>query len=173
MPAPRLNIGLIGAEDFGLSERLAKVGHVVTPNVPWDGIGAYECVLLALAEDDLHDAIPRLVPHASPRQIFFHTCLAEGVDVLTELQAVSIALHPQGQLCVVGSEDELSETIAVMLVHEMDLEPVTVPEAERKELIDALAAIDRTRAQQRSILASMRSGGAARLVQQAIQNPLV
>lgn len=168
MGAPRLRVAVIGHEDFGLAAALSSVGHHVSRSVAWDQVSDFECVVLALSEPDLVDSIPRLVPYSAPRQIFIHTCLAAGVDVLSELQAVGVAMHPVGELCAVGAEDELSETIANMLSLELGLRPVVVQETERADLVAALAEVEAARQTQQKALARMRSDATAALVEAAI-----
>ncbi|MEJ5927666.1 hypothetical protein WG915_03430 [Corynebacterium sp. H128] len=161
MGAPRLNIAVVGTSSAGraLASRLVDAGHTCTHDVPWSDLGDYSAVLLALESELLPDVISRLEQTMTGKHIVLHSALGAGSDVLAELGSVAIAMHPldSGAFVVSTSEDELSRTIAELLVSEMGGYSIRVPDAERAVLPEAQRKIAEAAQLQREALAMAES----------------
>ncbi|AKK03984.1 hypothetical protein [Corynebacterium epidermidicanis] len=160
MTKPRMRIGVIGHLDYQLADRLENAGHSVEWRVPWEAVAEFDCLLLAVSAEDLPDVVARLRGRVRQRQIVIHTCVELGARALRELGGVAIALHPIDDLCAVGAEDELSETVATLLVQEMELRPVMVPEGDRVALGAALRKVVEVKQSLANLEASFESDGA-------------
>ena len=88
---PRLLVGAVfGASP--LAERFERAGHTVRPldiaNDP-GAVAHVDLVLLDAPAADIRTACEVLAEHARPRQMFLHTALDEGQQLLDDVEAVS------------------------------------------------------------------------------------
>lgn len=160
MAGPRLRLAAIGTDRSAdpLLYALLDAGHQVEWPVSWDDVGSYSGVLLRLSEEDLADAISRLEERVTAQQIVIHTCLEVGAEPLLDLPAVGIAMHrlSSGDT-IVDTNDEISATVASVLISELQGNPVPVPAGERRALARALELVEQSRKLQREALGSVRS----------------
>lgn len=171
MTAPRMRIAVYGSSPAGLqlADGLAAAGHKVLPLRQLEGTGAgdgvadAQCVILAVSPGLLPRVVELVAPHVRDGQIFIHTSLAQGVQVLDDLEtrgAIVIAAAPVSvDRWAVTFLDELGGTIAGLLLGELGATGIEVPDAER-----ALLAARVTHAQMLGALAAEAAEGVRRMM---------
>lgn len=145
---PRLVIGAVFGET-PLALKLEQAGHAVHPVDPIEDPGAIQHVDLVLLDsnaDGVEWAAERLSPYARPQQMFLHTALTHGAQLLDEVETahavVMCANNLFADVWVTSAADELGETVVGLLVTEIGGMSVPVQDAERGRL----AAAQRLRA---------------------------
>ena len=122
---PRLLVGAV----FGVSplaERFERAGHTVRAldidNDP-GAIAHVDLVLLDAPSADIRTACETLADHARPRQMFLHTALDEGQQLLDDVetaQAITMCAHNIfDNVWVTSAADELGETVVGLLITEI------------------------------------------------------
>lgn len=147
MRAPRLTVGVLADEDdevdFGLL--LSAVGHDVSWLHAAHEARDFELVVLSVRDDRLPDLIEELAPDARRGQMFLHTSLGHGVQVLDPLEptgALVLAAHPlNDDLWAIGAADELGETVIELLVAEIGGQSVPVSETQRARLAAGMSYV--------------------------------
>lgn len=143
MRAPRLTVGAFidETDDTKFAESLHGVGHDVTSLNDPEEAADYELIVLSVRETDLPDLVRQLAPQARRGQIYLHTCLGYGVQVLDDVEthgAVVAAAHPlTPEFWVTAATDELGETIVELLVGELGGDARAVPDTQRARLAAA------------------------------------
>ena len=123
--APRLLVGAIPGYS-PLTHELQRAGHTVRPIDVSDDPGAIAHVDLVLLEGragDIRTAAALLAAHARPRQMFLHTALEEGPQLLDDVetaQAITMCAHNLfGDIWVTSAADEIGETVVGLLIAEI------------------------------------------------------
>lgn len=164
---PRLLVGKIGpATD--LTAGLERAGHSVVALDPADPgqIAHVDLVLI-----DAHDPATvrawaaRFAPHARAEQMFIHTALLGGAQLLDEVEtarAIVMCAHQIGQSTwVTSAADEMGEAVVAMLLAEAGATAVPIADTVRP----TLAAAQELRARQHAVLVDAHT-----LTTQAIPN---
>ena len=144
MRAPRLTVGAFrdGTDDSGLADSLRAVGHHVTFVEDPAAAADYELVLLSVRETALPALVTQLSARARRGQIYLHTNLGHGTQVLDDIEtsgAVVAAASPlTAELWVTAATDELGETIVELLLGELGVRGRPVPDTQRTRLTAAL-----------------------------------
>lgn len=147
MRAPRLNIALIadGQDRVRMGELLAGVGHHVAPVSEFSEINNFELIVISVSDDHLAGVVEKLSLFARSGQMFLHTSLAHGIQIMDPLEtegAIVMAAHPLGEdRWVATALDELGETIVGLLVGELGGSIVEIPESKRMQLAAALTYV--------------------------------
>ncbi|MDR7330303.1 6PGD fold domain-containing protein [Corynebacterium guangdongense] len=146
MQAPRLRAAVLvdASGSDVIVQQLQAVGHHVTV---LDGVADvesaadHELVVLAVGENCLPDLVEMLAARARRGQIYLHTSLGHGIQVMDPLEttgAVVIAAHQLGErVWATAAADELGETIVGLLVGEFGGNAVAVTETQRARLAAA------------------------------------
>lgn len=123
--APRLAVGAV----FGptpLALEFERAGHIVRPvdaEADPGAIAQVDLVLLDAPADQVRLAAGLLASHARPRQMFLHTVLEEGPQLLDDVetaQAIVMCAHNVfADVWVTSAADELGETVVGLLVAEV------------------------------------------------------
>ena len=134
---PRLLVGAV----FGatpLAERFERAGHTVRPLDIHDDPGAVAHVDLVLLDGpsaDIRTACERVADHARPRQMFLHTALEEGQQLLDDVEtshAITMCAHNIfDNVWVTSAADELGETVVGLLVAEIGGVSLRIPDQAR------------------------------------------
>lgn len=142
MQAPRMRVGVYGDSRLStLPDQLAQVGHDVCfldydPDPP--SVEELDMVVLEVRESLLEAAVERLAERSRRGQIFVHTSLPHGVQVMDPLEVTGAVVIALGQLSpqrwAVTTVDEVGETIADLLIGELGASALHVTEAERLRL---------------------------------------
>ena len=110
-----------------------------------DEITDHELIVLAISEEALPEAVSALSARARRGQIYLHTSLGYGVQVLDLLETtgaiVGAAHQVNERLWVTEAADELGETIVELLVGELGGSAVRINESQRPRLAAALTYI--------------------------------
>lgn len=144
MRAPRLNIGVLadGENRVDLYRELAAAEHTVDTVMTPENIRDFELVIIAVEDNRLPDTIARLAGHARRGQMFLHTSLMHGIQVMDPLEtagAIVMAAHPLGEdRWVAASTDELGETIVGLLVGELGGAVIQIDDSQRRQLSAAV-----------------------------------
>lgn len=122
---PRLLVGAV----FGptpLAEQFERAGHTVRPLVIREDPGAVahvDLVLLDAPSDEIRAACGILADYARPRQMFLHTALGEGQQLLDDVEtahAITMCAHNIfDNVWVTSAADELGETVVGLLIAEI------------------------------------------------------
>ena len=122
---PRLLVGAV----FGVSplaERFERAGHTVRAlDIEQDpgAVAHVDLVLLDGPSADIRTACEILADHARPRQMFLHTALDEGQQLLDDVevaQAITMCAHNIfDNVWVTSAADELGETVVGLLIAEI------------------------------------------------------
>lgn len=122
---PRLLVGAV----FGpspLAEQFERAGHTVRPLDVREDPGAVAHVDLVLLDGPLADirtASELVADYARPRQMFLHTALDEGQQLLDEVEtshAITMCAHNLfDNVWVTSAADELGETVVGLLITEI------------------------------------------------------
>lgn len=149
---PRLLVGAVFGENQFTSE-LERAGHVVRRiDVERDpgAIAHVDLVLLDGTAEDVRWAAAELAPFARPRQMFLHTVLEEGAQLLDDVetaQAIVMCAHNLfGQVWVTSAADEVGETVVGLLLAEIGGTSMRVNDADRLTIAAAqnLRALEST-----------------------------
>lgn len=147
MTAPRLRVGIVGdsAEGRRLGEQLRGVGHTVEQLTDLTEAADRELVLIAATEEDLPGLVDQLSARARRGQVYLHTCLAHGVQVLDPLETSGAVVIAAAELSprrwAVTAADELGQTVVELLVGELGAGVVTVTDAQRLRLATAMTYV--------------------------------
>lgn len=161
---PRLHIGAV----FGptpLAVELERAGHLVRPLNPHDAasIDDADLVLLDADEAAVVRAADALKDHARDKQMFLHTALGAGAQLLDDVETtgaiVMCAANLFGNVWVTSAADEVGETIVGLIVTEIGGTNIPIVDTQRP----ALVAAQRLRA-----LESVLRGDAADILRQAL-----
>ncbi len=132
-----------GENPVQLLAELREAGHDVTEVHNPALIGDVELVVIAVADARLPETVERLALHSHRGQMFLHTSLVHGIQVMDPLEtegAIVMAAHPLGEdRWVAAATDELGETIVGLLVGELGGQVVEVADAQRRQLAAALS----------------------------------
>ncbi|QGU05553.1 6PGD fold domain-containing protein [Corynebacterium comes] len=139
MQAPRMRVGVYGDTRLStLPDQLAQVGHDVyyldyDPDPP--SLEELDMVILEVRESLLEAAVEKLAERSRRGQIFVHTSLSHGVQIMDPLEvtgAVVMALGELGpQRWAVTTVDEVGDTISDLLVGEIGASGFHFTDAER------------------------------------------
>lgn len=142
MQAPRMRVGVYGDTRIStLPDQLARVGHDVSyldydPDPP--RMEDLDMVVLEVRETLLEAAVEKLAERSRRGQIFVHTSLTHGVQVMDPLEVTGAVVIALGQLSpqrwAVSTVDEVGETIADLVVGELGASIFHFTDAERLRL---------------------------------------
>jgi len=135
--APRLLVGAVFGES-PLAFELERAGHIVRPIDAERDPGAIAHVDLVLLEgsaDEVRWAAAQLAPYARPRQMFLHTVLEEGAQLLDDVEtahAIVMCAHNLfGEVWVTSAADEVGETVVGLLLAEVGGTSMRINDADR------------------------------------------
>ncbi|WP_026196291.1 hypothetical protein [Corynebacterium lubricantis] len=139
MSAPRLNVGLIGAPS--ISHYLREAGHTVSFIEP-QAASEYDLIVFGAEGEELEVAVEETAPFARHGQIYVHTALDYGIQVLDPIETTGAVVAAAHQLTdhvwATTAADELGETIIELLVGEMGGRAISVSDKQRLSLKTAL-----------------------------------
>ncbi|OFL91244.1 hypothetical protein HMPREF2736_00995 [Corynebacterium sp. HMSC036E10] len=123
--APRLLVGAIpGHSQLALD--MERAGHTVRPidiNTDPGAIAHVDLVLIDGSANDIRAAAEILADYARPQQMFLHTALEEGPQLLDDVetsQAITMCAHNLfDNIWVTSAADELGETVVGLLIAEI------------------------------------------------------
>lgn len=150
--APRLLIGNV-AGGHALATSLERAGHTVVAVDADADPGAIQHVDLVLMGGDeawVEGSVDTLAPYARPRQMFLHSALGRGAQLLDAVEvnhAIVMCAHNLfADVWVTSAADEVGETVVGLLVAEMGGINVPVSDADRPVLMAAqhLRALEAT-----------------------------
>lgn len=150
--APRLLIGNV-AGGHVLATSLERAGHTVVAVDADADPGAIQHVDLVLMGGDeawVEGSVDKLAPYARPRQMFLHSALGRGAQLLDAVEvnhAIVMCAHNLfADVWVTSAADEVGETVVGLLVAEMGGINVPVSDADRPVLMAAqhLRALEAT-----------------------------
>lgn len=150
--APRLLIGNV-AGGHALATSLERAGHSVVAVDADTDPGAIQHVDLVLMGGDeawVEGSVDKLAPYARPRQMFLHSALGRGAQLLDAVEvnhAIVMCAHNLfADVWVTSAADEVGETVVGLLVAEMGGINVPVADADRPALMAAqhLRALEAT-----------------------------
>lgn len=150
--APRLLIGNV-AGGHALATSLERAGHTVVAVDADADPGAIQHVDLVLMGGDeawVEGSVDKLAPYARPRQMFLHSALGRGAQLLDAVEvhhAIVMCAHNLfADVWVTSAADEVGETVVGLLVAEMGGINVPVADADRPALMAAqhLRALEAT-----------------------------
>lgn len=150
--APRLLIGNV-AGGHALATSLERAGHSVVAVDADADPGAIQHVDLVLMGGDeawVEGSVDKLAPYARPRQMFLHSVLGRGAQLLDAVEvnhAIVMCAHNLfADVWVTSAADEVGETVVGLLVAEMGGINVPVADADRPVLMAAqhLRALEAT-----------------------------
>lgn len=136
---PRLIVGAVfGPTPLALELELA--GHLVRP-VDAGDIGDIDLVLLDGGEVEVVRAVDKLSPSAFPNQMFLHTALGAGAQLLDDVETagaiVMCAANLFGNVWVTSAADEVGETVVGLIVTEIGGVNIPVTDPQRPALVAA------------------------------------
>lgn len=150
MRAPRMRVGVYGdSRTSSLPDLLSQVGHDVSymdydPTPP--AFEELDMVVLEVRDPLLEPAIERLAERARRGQIFVHTSLQHGVQVMDPLEVTGAVVIAMGELSptrwAVSTVDELGDTIAELLLGELGASGVPCSDEERVRLAAAITYVE-------------------------------
>lgn len=136
---PRLIVGAV----FGptpLALELERVGHLVRP-LHAGTIDEVDLVLLDGGESEVVRAVDKLSPSARPNQMFLHTALGAGAQLLDEVETagaiVMCAANLFSNVWVTSAADEVGETVVGLIVAEIGGVNIPVTDPQRPALVAA------------------------------------
>lgn len=150
--APRLLIGNV-AGGHALATSLERAGHTVVAVDADADPGAIQHVDLVLMGGDeawVEGSVDKLAPYARPRQMFLHSALGRGAQLLDAVEvnhAIVMCAHNLfADVWVTSAADEVGEAVVGLLVAEMGGINVPVADADRPVLVAAqhLRALEAT-----------------------------
>lgn len=150
--APRLLIGNV-AGGHVLATSLERAGHTVVAVDADADPGAIQHVDLVLMGGDeawVEGSVDKLAPYARPRQMFLHSALGRGAQLLDAVEvnhAIVMCAHNLfADVWVTSAADEVGDTVVGLLVAEMGGINVPVADADRPVLMAAqhLRALEAT-----------------------------
>lgn len=150
--APRLMVGAaFGTTPFAVE--LERAGHTVRAlDIAGDpGLIAHvDLVLLDGTAEAIREAAAALAPYARPRQMFLHTALEEGPQLLDDVetaQAIVMCAHNIfSNVWVTSAADEVGETVVGLLLAEVGGTSLRIDDAHRATIAAAqeLRALEST-----------------------------
>ncbi len=150
MRAPRMRVGVYGdSRTSSLPDLLSQVGHDVSymdydPTPPT--FEELDMVVLEVRDPLLEPAIESLAERARRGQIFIHTSLQHGVQVMDPLEVTGAVVIAMGELSptrwAVSTVDELGDTIAELLLGELGASGVPCTDEERVRLAAAITYVE-------------------------------
>lgn len=144
MTPPRMTVGYLadGTDRTGFDTALTNLGHTVVALDDESSAADYELVVLAVAAEKLPALAESLSARARRGQIYLHTALSFGVQVLDPLEAngaVVGAVTPLDEdYFLVDAFDELGYTVIELLLGELGVRAVNVSDSQRKRLLAGL-----------------------------------
>lgn len=150
--APRLLIGNV-AGGHALATSLERAGHTVVAVDADADPGAIQHVDLVLMGGDeawVERSVDKLAPYTRPRQMFLHSALGRGAQLLDAVElnhAIVMCAHNLfADVWVTSAADEVGETVVGLLAAEMGGINVPVADADRPALMAAqhLRALEAT-----------------------------
>lgn len=144
MRAPRLNIGIFadGDNPIDFFDEMAKVGHNIRLIDDVTEINSCELIIISVAEDRLAETVLYLSGFARRDQMFLHTCLVHGLEIMDPLElagCVVMAASPiSSHRWVTGAVDELGETIVGLLAGELGASILSIEDSQRGAFAAAL-----------------------------------
>lgn len=150
--APRLLIGNV-AGGHALATGLERAGHsVVAVDADADPGAIQHVDLVVMGGDEawVEGNADKLAPYARPRQMFLHSALGRGAQLLDAVEVnhaiVMCAHNVFADVWVTSAADEVGETVVGLLVAEMGGINVPVSDADRPALMAAqhLRALEAT-----------------------------
>lgn len=153
---PRLLVGQVGAAGAdNFVDGLERAGHSVIALDPADPgqVAHVDLVLIDAADPATVRAwASRFAPHARAEQMFIHTALLEGAQLLDEVEtsrAIVMCAHQIAPATwVTSAADEMGEAVIAMLLAEAGATAVPIADAVRP----TLAAAQELRARQHAVL---------------------
>lgn len=146
MQAPRMRVGVIGDDlDERLPEQLHVAGHQVFYLDREDSPAVHdvEMVILSAGEASLPALVEMLEPDVRRGQIYLHTSLAHGVQVLDPLEIAGGVVIAAGRMSderwAVTTVDDLGQTIAELVIGEIGGSVVNFTDDQRLHLATAIA----------------------------------
>ncbi len=140
---PRLVVGAIFGET-ALAVKLAHAGHeVITIDVADDpgAIAHVDLVLLDGESDAVRWGVEKLQTYARPRQMFLHTALDAGTQLLDDVEtnhAIVMCAHNLfGEVWVCSAADEVGETVVGLLIAEIGGVNLPINDADRPVIVAA------------------------------------
>lgn len=146
---PRLMVGTVLGES-ALTVELERAGHTVRAIDAEHDPGQVQHVDLVLIDtaeaEDVRWAAAQLAPYARPRQMFLHTVLEQGPQLLDDVetaQAIVMCAHNVfGNIWVTSAADEVGETVVGLLMAEIGGTCLRISDTHRR----AIAAAQELRA---------------------------
>ncbi len=141
--APRLRVCSVGpVHSSTLAAHLERAGHSVFGLAEPQDIGGADLVLLDADDPEwVRGNVGKLVPFIRRRQMFVHSCLGEGVQLLDDAElegAVVMAAHNVfGSYWVTSAADEMGETIIGLLIGEAGGVSLPIDDARRPRIMAA------------------------------------
>ncbi|WP_157045370.1 6PGD fold domain-containing protein [Corynebacterium riegelii] len=140
---PRLVVGSV----FGhtpLTHALERAGHTIIPIDADDDPGAIVHVDLVVLDGGVGQVrwgVEKLEAHARPQQMFLHTALEAGAQLLDDVetaQAIVMCAHNVfGDVWVTSAADELGESVLGLLVAELGGINIPIADTARPALVAA------------------------------------
>ncbi|QTH59518.1 hypothetical protein J5O04_12180 [Corynebacterium hindlerae] len=161
--SPRLRV----ADTSRLSElarRLSQAGHHVGEATSWEDLAKFDLIIISEPAEYVPEAVQRLEPLVSSRQIVIHTAVELGAEPLIDLPALGIAMACFGDDFIVDTCDEISQAVAEVLVAEMHGSVWAVSDEERPDLARALKIAAEANALKLQALRSVSSEAARNIV---------
>lgn len=144
---------------------LESAGHTVTRGIEPSEVGLFDLVVIEVGEN-LGDVVDEIAPHARHGQMYIHTWLNAGVQVLDPIEvtgAIVLAAHDIGDNnWITAATDELGETIIELLVGEFGGTSIPVSDTQRLRI--------RTALEYRDLAVQMKNDARAMLVE-TLGNP--
>lgn len=140
MRAPRMRVAVVGDSTYGrvLANGMAEAGHSVSGLTDFDQALEYDALILAVADNLLARVVEQLRGRIRSGQIVIHTCLAQGVQALDDVEtqgAVVAAMAPvTAERWALTAFDELGQTVAGLILGELGLTAVDKTDSERGPL---------------------------------------
>ncbi|OFT85604.1 hypothetical protein HMPREF3101_02625 [Corynebacterium sp. HMSC29G08] len=127
-----------------LTHALERAGHTIVSIDAEDDPGAIvhvDLVLLDAGVEGVRWGVDKLEAHARPQQMFVHTALEAGAQLLDDVetaQAIVMCAHNLfGEVWVTSAADELGETILGLLVAELGGMNIPIADTARPALVAA------------------------------------
>lgn len=127
-----------------LALQLERAGHSVHAIDVAHDPGAIQQVDLVVLDGDVGEVeggVEKLEPYARPQQMFLHTALAAGPQLLDDVEtsrAIAMCAHNLfGDVWVTSAADEVGETVVGLLVNELGGTNMPVNDADRPAIVAA------------------------------------
>ncbi|QPK83006.1 hypothetical protein G7Y29_09195 [Corynebacterium qintianiae] len=158
---PRLTIGAVTGETE-LARAFAQAGHVLRAVDTPEDVKHVDLVLLDTSDTGwIARSVDALEPFVRPRQMFIHTALSEGTQLLDAVEtrgAVVMAAHNMwANHWVTSAADELGETVIGLLVAELGGVSHPISDSQRLGVAAALRLMALERVVRRDAFQLLRS----------------